>query len=81
LPLILLSLAGIPLAILYLLGTGIGFAIYSVIGISITPLIWLIVTLLALAVLVGLVLSAVKAYQGQIFKLPVIGGLADRFSA
>jgi len=81
LPLILLSLVGIPLAILYLLGTGIGFAIYSVIGISITPLIWLIVTLLALAVLVGLVLSAVKAYQGQIFKLPIIGGLADRFSA
>ena len=77
---LLLSLAGIPLAILYLLGTGIGYAIYAVIGISLTPLIWLIVTLLALAVVVGMVLAAVKAFQGKIFKLPIIGPLADKFS-
>lgn len=77
---LLLSLAGIPLAILYVVGSGIGYAIYVVVGISLTPVIWLLVTLLALAVLVGGIIAAVKAFQGQIFKLPIIGGLADKYS-
>jgi len=77
---LLLAPVGVPLAILYLLGTGIGYAIYAVIGIPITPVIWLLVTLFALAILAGGIFAAVKAFQGQIFKLPVIGGLADKFS-
>lgn len=33
-----------------------------------------------LGMLVAVIFSAVKAFQGQIFKLPVIGGLADGWS-
>ena len=34
-----------------------------------------------IGILVGVVLCLIKAYQGQYFKLPVIGNLAEKFSA
>ena len=78
---ILLALAGIPLAILYVLGTAIGFALDVFLGIPfVTLLLWLLITLIALAVVAGGIFAAVKAFQGQMFKLPVIGNLADKFS-
>jgi uncharacterized membrane protein len=52
---------------------GIGGLISLLVG-----LIWLIFWLLALLFLVGLILAAVKAYQGQKFKLPIIGNMADK---
>lgn len=39
-------------------------------------LIWLVFVVLYL---LGLILSAVKAYQGAMFKLPIIGGMADKW--
>ena len=79
---IILSLTGIPLAALYLVGTGIGAAMHTVIDIPVPllPLIWLLITLLALVVFASGIFAAVKAFQGQIFKLPLIGGFADKFS-
>lgn len=41
-------------------------------------LIWLIFWLIAMVFLVGLILAAVKAYQGQMFKLPIIGNMAEK---
>ncbi|HZE64588.1 MAG TPA: DUF4870 domain-containing protein [Pyrinomonadaceae bacterium] len=41
-------------------------------------LIWLIFWLIAMVGLVGLVFAAVKAYQGQQFKLPIIGNMAEK---
>ncbi len=41
-------------------------------------LIWLIFSLVAIVCLVGLVFAAVRAYQGQKFKLPIIGNMADK---
>lgn len=52
---------------------GVGGLISLLVG-----LIWLIFWLLALLFLVGLILAAVKAYQGQKFKLPVIGNMAEK---
>ncbi|HEX3280218.1 MAG TPA: DUF4870 domain-containing protein [Pyrinomonadaceae bacterium] len=52
---------------------GIGSLISLLVG-----LIWLIFWLLALLFLVGLILAAVKAYQGQKFKLPIIGNMAEK---
>jgi uncharacterized membrane protein len=40
----------------------------------------LLYILLWLGALVGVILLAVKAYQGQMFKLPVIGDMADKWS-
>jgi uncharacterized membrane protein len=41
-------------------------------------LIWLLFWLIALALFVGLIVAAVKAYQGQMFKLPIIGNMAEK---
>ena len=41
-------------------------------------LIWLVFWLLGLVFLVGLVFAAIKAYQGQKFKLPIIGNMAEK---
>ena len=40
----------------------------------ISLVIWLLVPLIAF---LGLILAAVKAYQGQMFKLPIIGKIAE----
>ena len=41
-------------------------------------LIWLLFWLIAMAMFVGLIFAAVKAYQGEMFKLPVIGNMAEK---
>ena len=43
-------------------------------------LLWLVIVVFGIAVLVGIVLAAVKAYQGQILKLPVVGNIAEKFA-
>ena len=43
-------------------------------------LIGLIALVFWLAVLIAVIYTAVKAFQGNIFKLPVIGDLADKWS-
>jgi len=40
----------------------------------------LLYTVAGLATLIAIIFCAVKAFQGQIFKLPVIGDLADKWS-
>ena len=44
----------------------------------VSVLIW---GVLFIAVLIGWIMCLVKAFQGQYFKLPVIGNLAEKFSA
>lgn len=44
-------------------------------------LIYAVFGLFALGVLVALVISMIKAFQGQIFKLPIIGNMADKWSS
>jgi uncharacterized membrane protein len=41
-------------------------------------LIWLLFWLVAMALFLGLIFAAVKAYQGKTFKLPIIGNMAEK---
>ncbi len=43
-------------------------------------LISLIASLFGMAVLAAIIFCAIKAFQGQIFKLPILGDLADKWS-
>jgi uncharacterized membrane protein len=43
-------------------------------------LIWLVVALVGLGVFVFWIIAAIKAFQGQIYKIPVVGNFADKFS-
>jgi uncharacterized membrane protein len=40
--------------------------------------VWLIFWVVGLVFLVGFIFAAVKAYQGQLFKLPIIGNMAEK---
>jgi uncharacterized membrane protein len=40
--------------------------------------IWLIFWLIGMVMFGGLIFAAVKAYQGQMFKLPIIGNMAEK---
>jgi uncharacterized membrane protein len=55
----------------------VGGGIGSLLGMLVW-LIWLLFWLIAMALFVGLIFAAVKAYQGQIFKLPIIGNMAEK---
>jgi len=46
----------------------------------ISMLLWLVLAVVGLAVFVFFILSAIKAFQGQIYKIPVIGNFADKYS-
>ncbi|HAF15621.1 MAG TPA: hypothetical protein DHU55_08135 [Blastocatellia bacterium] len=50
----------------------------SAIGTLLVFLIWIIVALIVLVFVIGVVLAAVKAFQGKTFKLPIIGNMAEK---
>jgi len=78
---IFLSVLGFVLAFVYwivavvgiILDRSLGFPIFSL-------LLTLVVLLIALVLFIGIVFAAIKAFQGQIYKLPVIGKFADQYS-
>jgi uncharacterized membrane protein len=75
---ILLGLAGTVVIIgLQIFAAIVAVALNSAI---ISMLIGLVVLAVALGLFAAFIFSAVKAYQGQLFKLPVIGDLADKWS-
>jgi uncharacterized membrane protein len=67
----------VVVAIIMTFAFGIGGAIVGgALGMIVNLL--LIFWLIALVFLVGLIFAAVKAYQGQMFKLPIIGNMAEK---
>jgi len=79
---ILISVTGFVLGIIYWIAAFIcimidnavvGFPLFTVILMGLIGLIFLLL-------FIGLVIAAIKAFQGQIFKLPIIGKFADQFS-
>ena len=74
---VLLFVAWIATFILWAIAAAIGDVAATLVGL-ISGLVWLVVPI---AVLIVVILCLVKAYQGQYFKLPIIGNLAEKFSA
>lgn len=62
-------------------GFGIGGAIVGgAVGTLVSMLVWVVWLLfwvIAMAMFLGLIFAAVKAYQGQKFKIPIIGNIAE----
>ena len=78
---LLLLASTIPLVIVYAVGFGIALAIDSMLGFPLFMIIvWLIMVVLGLAIFVFLIIALIKAFQGQIYKIPVIGNMADNWS-
>ena len=81
---ILLNAAGAVVGFVLWIGTFIIAVIGSMLADSLGALLWILAMLLfaafGLALFVAAILCLVKAYQGQYFKLPVIGNFAEKFS-
>ena len=58
----------------------IGFPIFTLIIFVISMIMYLIMAVASLILLVGLIVGAIKAYNGELFKLPIIGKMADKYS-
>jgi uncharacterized membrane protein len=74
---ILLSAAGVVIGIVFGMITGVAAAANSGILSSLGGLLYFVI---AIAVFIGMIIAAIKAYQGEIYKLPIIGDLADKWS-
>ena len=78
---LLLIPLGIVLGIIYGIGFGISAAIDSALGFPLFMiLVWLLVMVFALGLFVMTIIAAVKGFQGQTYKLPIIGNIADNIS-
>jgi uncharacterized membrane protein len=78
---IFLSVIWIVLIILYFILIIVGAVIDHALGIGLFVFAFpLLVWLLFLVLFIGAIFAAVKGFQGQIFKLPIIGNFADQYS-
>ena len=81
---ILLSVLPIVVLVIYFILAAIGVAIDSAIGVPIfsiiAMLLYFVLLLAFLAMFVFMIIAAVKAYNGEIYKVPVVGNLADKYS-
>jgi len=59
----------------------VGAAVGDILGTLFTLLATLIWVVFGIGILIAVILCLVKAFQGQYFKLPIIGNFAEKFSA
>ena len=67
----------IVLFIVFLIASQLSGALTTLLSL-VSVLVWVV---FAIAIFGGLILCLVKAFQGQYFKLPIIGNFAEKFSA
>ena len=78
---IFLSILGIVLMVLYFCVGIIGAILDNAVGYPIfTSLLGIVIMILGLALFIGIIIAAIKGFQGQIFKLPIVGKFADQYS-
>jgi uncharacterized membrane protein len=78
---VLLTVAGIVIGIPLYIIMFVGIFIDAQIGAPLlTMIMGLVLMVFGLAMFVLTVLAAIKAFQGQFYKVPVVGNLADKYS-
>ncbi len=60
--------------------TAIGFPIFTLIIFVISIIMYLLMIVASIVLLIGVIMGAIKAYNGELFKLPIIGKMADKYS-
>ena len=75
------AVIGIVLWIVWFSLAIISSMVSETLGFLVSAVVGLLIFVFWIGLLVGLVLCLIKAYQRQFFKLPVIGNLAEKFSA
>ncbi len=77
---ILLTVVNAVIIVPAYLIAGVFFLMNSTITSFIGGLLWLVIVVFGLALFVLMIISAVKAFGGEIYKIPVIGNFADQWS-
>lgn len=81
---ILLSVVPIAVLFVYFILAAIGVAIDSALGVPIfsiiAMLLYFVLLLAFLGMFVFMIIAAIKAYGGEIYKIPFIGNMADNYS-
>ena len=82
---ILLGAAALVIFVVFWIVAVVSSLVVGYISSILGGIVWLVMVLvggvLGLGIFVGAIISLIKAYQGQYFKLPVIGNYAEKFSA
>lgn len=81
---VLLSVVPIVVMVVYFILAMVGVAIDSALGVPIfsiiAMLLYFVLLLAFLAMFVFMIIAAIKAFNGEIYKIPVIGNLAEKYS-
>lgn len=81
---VLLSIVPIAVLIVYVILAFIGVMIDAALGVPIfsiiAMLLYFVLLIAFLAMFVFTILAAIKAYNGEIYKIPVIGNMAEKYS-
>ena len=81
---ILLSAAAIVIGIVFWIVAVVSSLVVSYISGILGGIVWIVMMLagflIGLGIVIGAIICLVKAFQGQYFKLPVIGNFAEKFS-
>ena len=80
---ILLTVLWVLAIFLWIGGAALGAAIGSAVSVIVGLIAWLVALiclLVFLGYLGGLIFAAIKSYQGNMFKLPIVGKLAEKWS-
>jgi uncharacterized membrane protein len=82
---VLLSVVPIAVMIVYFILAAIGVAIDSALGVPIfsiiAMLLYFVLLLAFLGMFVFMIIAAIKAFNGEIYKIPVIGNMAEKYSS
>ena len=77
---ILLSVAGVALMLIYSFASGIFTFILGDLAILILPISFLVFGVIGLIIFVLTILAAFKGFQGEIYKIPIIGNYAEQLA-
>ena len=78
---VFLSVMWFVVVVIYWIMAIVGAVMDNAMGFPLFSLVFmLLIGLILLLLFIGMVIAAVKAFQGQIYKLPIIGNLADQYS-
>jgi len=77
---ILLSVAGTAIGFLYSFASGFLGIILGDLAILLLPISVLVFAVIGIGIFIFTILAAIKGFQGEMYKIPVIGNFAEQFA-
>lgn len=78
---IFLTVFGIVIGFGYSIVSGVLGVAFGDLAVLVLPLLGLVAVVIGLAIFVFMIIAAVKAYGGEMYKIPIVGDFAEKYSA